>query len=271
MADPAGRPPAREPEDLDRLFLHRAQAGDVEGVVALYEPDAVFSAPSGELIRGTAALRAFYTALFADPPAFTGTVNPAVRHGDLALTTTHFDGGATAEIARRQPDGSWLWIADQANVLGSAPPAERERLAPAEREARWDLTARFAIEAAGEPEARSILDQALAQTGRPLPLQAAPALTPLGLRDGIWIATLKPDLTPLSAIKPDDANNRCRYVSHHFPGGTWLYRETTDGGARWDWPPDLWSRDPHHDDVLLHPAIHAVMIWCRPAPADASH
>jgi ketosteroid isomerase-like protein len=121
MADPAGRARARQPEDLDRLFLERAQARDVEGVVALYAPDAVFSAPSGDLICGTAALRAFYTSLLADPPEFTGTVNPAVRHGDLALTSTHFPGGATAEIARRQPDGTWLWIADQANILGQPP------------------------------------------------------------------------------------------------------------------------------------------------------
>jgi hypothetical protein len=29
-----------------------------------------------------------------------------------------FQVGATAEIARRQPDGTWLWVADQANVIG---------------------------------------------------------------------------------------------------------------------------------------------------------
>jgi ketosteroid isomerase-like protein len=109
---------AHEPDDLARLFLERAPAGDVDGVVALYEPEAVLAAPTGEPIRGTAALRDFYTRLFADPPPFTGTVNPAVRHGDLALTSTRFVGGATAEIARRQPDGTWLWLADQPNVLG---------------------------------------------------------------------------------------------------------------------------------------------------------
>ncbi len=45
-------------------------------------------------------------------------VRPALRRGDLALTSTRFSGGATAEIARRQSDGTWLWVADQPNVTG---------------------------------------------------------------------------------------------------------------------------------------------------------
>ena len=35
--------PAAQPEDLGRLFLERANAGDVEGLVALYEPGAVLA------------------------------------------------------------------------------------------------------------------------------------------------------------------------------------------------------------------------------------
>jgi hypothetical protein len=41
------RRPAVEPEDLDRMFLERANAGDVDGVVALYEPNAVLGFPPG--------------------------------------------------------------------------------------------------------------------------------------------------------------------------------------------------------------------------------
>lgn len=33
--------PAESPEDLPRLFLERANSQDVEGVVALYAPEAV--------------------------------------------------------------------------------------------------------------------------------------------------------------------------------------------------------------------------------------
>jgi hypothetical protein len=81
-----------------------------------------------------------------------------------------------------------------------------------------------------------------------------------GLRD----ATLRPDPAVLEGIKPDDATNCCRYVSHHFgPDGTWMSRDS-QREARWDWPPDIWNRQPGTDDVLLHPAVQAVMIWCRP-------
>ncbi|MBO0831470.1 MAG: nuclear transport factor 2 family protein [Actinobacteria bacterium] len=110
--------PALEPEDLDRFFVQRASSGDVEGVVALYEPDAVLAFPPGQLTIGTDAIRAVYTTLLADPPAFSGTIRPAIRAGDMALTMTNRPGNATAEVARRQPDGTWLWMIDQPSVIG---------------------------------------------------------------------------------------------------------------------------------------------------------
>ena len=132
----------------------------------------------------------------------------------------------------------------------------------AEREARWAVSARFAIEASSEAEARAILSQALTRLDRDLPLQGEPTITPLRLRDRIWVATLMPDLTALASVEPDDSTNRCRYVSSHFGMGvTWMSRDT-EHAARWDWPPDIWSRSPE-DDVLLHPAVQAVMILCE--------
>jgi hypothetical protein len=38
-------------------------------------------------------------------------------NGDIALTSTYFpDGGAAAEVARRQPDGNWLWMIDKGTI-----------------------------------------------------------------------------------------------------------------------------------------------------------
>ena len=133
---------------------------------------------------------------------------------------------------------------------------------PAEREAHWALSVRFAIQAASEAQARAILVQVLASFDRKLPVQGEPTITPLRRRDGIWVATLMPDLTVLESVEPDDARNRCRYVSSHFGVGVgWMSRDT-DRAARWDWPSDIWSRSPE-DDVLLHPALRAVMILCE--------
>jgi ketosteroid isomerase-like protein len=110
---------AAEPEDLARMFVERANAGDVEGLVALYEPDAMLAVGDGGRVQGAAAIRAFYRRLLADRPTFTpADQQPALRNADLALTSTRLvDGGATAEVARRQPDGSWLWILDQPTVV----------------------------------------------------------------------------------------------------------------------------------------------------------
>jgi len=112
------RDQARQPEDLSRFFLDRANAGDVEGLVALYEPEARLALPGGDVATGTEAIRRAYEQLLADRPTFTaGDQRPALVNGDLALTSTRIPAGATAEIARRQPDGTWLWMVDQPNVL----------------------------------------------------------------------------------------------------------------------------------------------------------
>jgi ketosteroid isomerase-like protein len=109
---------AQQPEDLDRLFLQRANAGDVDGVVDLYEPDAVLAFPPGELTVGSQAIRAVYVTLLAGRPRFDARIAPAIRTGDIALTSTTRPGNATVEVARRQPDGSWRWMIDQPAVLG---------------------------------------------------------------------------------------------------------------------------------------------------------
>src|SRR5262245_27471077 len=115
MPDNAGREPARDPQDLERMLIPRQRAGDVDGMVALFEPDAVVDTGDGLLLRGKDAIRAYFVRGMAEGRKFQfGEQRPAVINGDLALTSTRLpDGTVTAEVARRQPDGTWLWAIDK--------------------------------------------------------------------------------------------------------------------------------------------------------------
>ncbi|MFI1234966.1 YybH family protein [Nocardia salmonicida] len=110
---------AQRPEDLSRLVVERLNAGDVDGLVELYESDAVLALPDGVVATGVDQIRAAYARLVADRPVFQpGHQAPALLAGDLALTSSRLPGGpgATVEVARRQPDGTWRWILDQPNA-----------------------------------------------------------------------------------------------------------------------------------------------------------
>ena len=96
MTTAGDRPPAASPEDLGEFFLRRANAGDVEGLVALYEPGAVLVFRPGEVAVGHERIREVYTRLLADRPVFTSAgQRPPLRNGDLALTSTRLPGGRT--------------------------------------------------------------------------------------------------------------------------------------------------------------------------------
>jgi hypothetical protein len=84
-------------------------------MAALYEPYAVLDSGDGRLTLGREAIRAFFAGLVATGRKFDfGEQRPAIISGDLALTSTRSpDGSVTAEVARQQPDGTWLWVIDQ--------------------------------------------------------------------------------------------------------------------------------------------------------------
>jgi uncharacterized protein (TIGR02246 family) len=107
---------ATEPEDLARLFVERANARDLDGLVELYEPDAVLAYPPGATTVGRDAIRAVFEQMLGQPITFrVEEPLPTVRGGDLALTSTRpADGtGGRVQVVRRQPDGSWLRVLDR--------------------------------------------------------------------------------------------------------------------------------------------------------------
>jgi ketosteroid isomerase-like protein len=107
---------ARMPEDLTRLFVERANEGDAAGIAALYEEQAVMAYPPGAVTVGRHAIRSLWEKVLATAPHFEQEVPlPTLVSGDIALTSTapRDDAGARAQVARRQPDGTWLRLLDQ--------------------------------------------------------------------------------------------------------------------------------------------------------------
>ncbi len=120
---------------INPLWFKAHQAGDVDGIVALYSDDAVISAPGAAPARGTAAMRAMFTKDMADMAAagLSQTSGPSPEFGvsgDLGYewnTYTVADkagktvdtGKYTTVFARR--NGKWVIIRDTWN--SDTPPA----------------------------------------------------------------------------------------------------------------------------------------------------
>jgi ketosteroid isomerase-like protein len=110
---------ALRPEDITRLFVEYANAKDAAGIASLYEEEAVMAYPPGSQTAGREAIRVFWEQALPRMPHFAPEDPlPALVSGDIALTATVAkDGtGARAQVARRQPDGSWLRLLDQPEI-----------------------------------------------------------------------------------------------------------------------------------------------------------
>jgi uncharacterized protein (TIGR02246 family) len=107
-------PDATHPNDLSRLLVQFANSGDAAAVAGLYAEDAVMAVAGRPDAVSRDAIRVIFEKALAQRPQFTlGEQRPALIWGDLALTSTRLpDGTVTAEVARRQPDGTWLWVLD---------------------------------------------------------------------------------------------------------------------------------------------------------------
>lgn len=95
-------------------------AGNIDGVMATYEPSAVVVAQPGQPVAGNAALRAMFAEFIASGVNFTYGAHEVVVAGDTGLhlmswTAPGPDGPMTAlsvAVLHRQPDGSWKMVID---------------------------------------------------------------------------------------------------------------------------------------------------------------
>lgn len=110
---------AREPEQVTRLVTERLNAGDADGVAALYETQAVLAYPADHPTTGRQAIRAIYQQMVDAGVKFSFEAPlPTVRFEDLALTSTRSadNTGVRVQVVRRQADGSWLRVIDRPEV-----------------------------------------------------------------------------------------------------------------------------------------------------------
>jgi len=122
--------PAHKPEELDVLFVQAFNAGDIEAMMKLYEPAASLTPQPGHVVSGSKALREALSGFVVRKPRMTLEARTLAEAGGIALTTSKWvlegtgpDGkpmkaeGQSAEVARRQPDGTWLFVIDNPHGL----------------------------------------------------------------------------------------------------------------------------------------------------------
>jgi uncharacterized protein (TIGR02246 family) len=117
----------QEPQVIHQQFEDAFNTGDIEGLMALYEPDCALVGAPGTVASGPVEVRAGLEGLLALKGKAKLTTRDVVQVGDLALLSCAWTldgtgpdgqpisiGGRTAEVARRQPDGRWLYVIDNA-------------------------------------------------------------------------------------------------------------------------------------------------------------
>lgn len=113
------------PEQVLSSIVDGVNAGNLNALIALYEPDAVFAAQPGKLAHGLAGVRESLAGFIAMKGKLDIKVTHVLEAGGLALVTTVWsfigtgpDGKPvkmaekSADVLRRQADGSWRFVID---------------------------------------------------------------------------------------------------------------------------------------------------------------
>ena len=113
------------PEDIYPAFSEAYNAGDLETLVSLYDPQAVFVIKPGRVTKSPAELRSAMQHLVALRGRLSVNPRTFIRSDDLVLVLGTFTlsghrGDGTpfertsrfADVLRRQPDGRWLLAVD---------------------------------------------------------------------------------------------------------------------------------------------------------------
>jgi uncharacterized protein (TIGR02246 family) len=120
------------PDGTIRRFSALLNASDVDGALALYEPEAAFVAEPGRWVTGTDEIRAALEQFAALEPELEGEIESVREAGGIAFVVNRWSlrgrgpdgpiemGGRSADVLRRQSDGTWrVLIDDPWGVSGS--------------------------------------------------------------------------------------------------------------------------------------------------------
>jgi uncharacterized protein (TIGR02246 family) len=112
--------------DLHPIFEAAFNKGDIDALVALYEPDAVLIPSPGQPVQGKDQIRAALLAFLALRPTIRIETSAVIERADgVGLTSGKWSvkgtgpdaqpvelAGSGAEVVRRQQDGRWLYAID---------------------------------------------------------------------------------------------------------------------------------------------------------------
>jgi ketosteroid isomerase-like protein len=118
-------PGTTDPHQLTVLFIEYFEAGDIDGLLSLYEEDAILIGPDGTSANEPGTRRKIFEQLLgAKVEVINKTLlvlrDSALSHGHLRIEAEGMPSMEirTAEIFRRQADGTWKVSID--NSIGSA-------------------------------------------------------------------------------------------------------------------------------------------------------
>lgn len=116
-----------EPQQIHKGFAQAYNSGSLEDLVALYEPEAVLIPQPGQQANGRSAIKESFIGLLNFKGSMRIETLLCLRSGDLALLQGSWhlsasgpDGhpielsARSAEVARKQQDGPWLLVLDNA-------------------------------------------------------------------------------------------------------------------------------------------------------------
>jgi len=117
--------PASSPEQICHLFKQYMAKGDIEALLSIYDPEAVFLNQSGEVKKGRQGLREELAPFASAKATFDFSIKQIIQSGDIALMHTQWTVSSpqaislyAIEVARRQPDGTWCWLIGDPFTVG---------------------------------------------------------------------------------------------------------------------------------------------------------